>query len=175
MNNPCAPSERQLLAWQDIAAPPKLFPADIAHEYQNCIVEENPPGSVQRNAHEILGTEVVEELAVERGRVEESDGLQGRLKEAGVALYDHAYQNRAEHPFLPCLFFPQCEPRCRDSEEVRPIASIHKPREGRCPEPSRRTWSRKPQPFFDTFPRGRALINGRADKGGYEHARQRQD
>ena len=33
MNNPCAPSERQLLAWQDIAAPPKLFPADIAHEY----------------------------------------------------------------------------------------------------------------------------------------------
>jgi len=33
MNNPCVPSERQLLAWQDIAAPPKLFPADIAHEY----------------------------------------------------------------------------------------------------------------------------------------------
>ena len=28
MNNPGAPSERQLLAWQDIAAPPKLFPAD---------------------------------------------------------------------------------------------------------------------------------------------------
>ena len=33
MNNPCGPSERQLLAWQYIAAPPKLFPADIAHEH----------------------------------------------------------------------------------------------------------------------------------------------
>ena len=33
MNNPCGPSERQLLAWQDIAAPPEFFPADIAHEH----------------------------------------------------------------------------------------------------------------------------------------------
>jgi hypothetical protein len=31
MNNPGAPSERQVLA-QDIAAPPKLFPTDIADE-----------------------------------------------------------------------------------------------------------------------------------------------
>ena len=118
---------------------------------------------------------MIEELAVEHGRIEESDGLQSRLKEAGVALDEHGYQNRAEHPFLPRLFFPQCEPRCRDSEEVRPIASIHEAREGRCPEPCRRAWSRKPQPLLNIVPRGRALINGRADKGGHEHARQRQD
>src|SRR6266852_534077 len=175
MNNPCAPSERQLLAWQDIAAPPKLFPADIAHEHQNCIVDENPPSSLQRNAHEIFRAEVAEELAMERRRIEESDGLQSRLEEAGVALDEHPYQNRAEHPFLSRLFFPQCEPRCRDSEEVLPIASIHKAREGCCPEPCRCTWSRKPQPFLNTFPRDRALINGRADKSSCQHARQRQD
>jgi len=68
-------------------------------------------GSLQRHTHEILRTEVVEELAVELRRIEESDGLQSRLKkEAGVALDEHAYQNRAEHPFLLRLFFPQCEP-----------------------------------------------------------------
>ena len=109
-------------------------------------------------------------LAVERGRIEESDGLQSRLKEAGVALDEHGYQDRAEHPFLTRLFFPQCEPRCRESEEVRPIASIHKAREGRCPEPNRCNWARKAQPFLNTFPRERALINDRADKGGHEHA-----
>ena len=108
MDNPCGPSERQLLAWQDIAAPPKLFPADIAHEYYNCIVDENLPGSLQRNTHEIVRTEVVEEFAVECRRIEESDGLQSRLKEAGVALDEHAYQNRNVHPFLNRLFFPKC-------------------------------------------------------------------
>src|ERR1700704_4067470 len=99
MNDPCSPSERQFLAWQDIAAPPKLLPADIAHENQNGIVDEDPPGSLQRNTHEIFRTEAAEELVVERGRIEESDGLQRRLKEAGVALDEHGHQNRAEHPF----------------------------------------------------------------------------
>ena len=135
----------------------------------------NPPGFLQRNTHEIPGAEVTEEFAVEHGWIEESDGPQCRLKEAGVALYEHGYQNPAEHPFLPRFFPPQSEPRCRDGDEVRPIASVHKAREGHSPEPSRCTWSRKAQPFLNTFPRERALINGRADKGGHEHARQRQD
>jgi hypothetical protein len=29
--------------------------------------------------------------------------------------------------------------------------------------------------LLDTFPRDRALINGRANKGGHEHARERQN
>src|ERR1700745_273846 len=107
MNSPCGRSERQFLAWQDIAAPPKLFPANIAHEHQNCIVDENPPGSMQRNTHEVRGAEAIEELAVEHGGVEESDGLKSRLKEAGAALDEHGYQNRAKHPFLSCLFCQQ--------------------------------------------------------------------
>jgi len=41
---------------------------------------------LQRHTHEILRTEVAEELAVERRRIEESDRRQSRLKEAGVAL-----------------------------------------------------------------------------------------
>ena len=62
---------------------------------------------MQRNTHEIPGAEMIEELAVEHGRIEESDGLQSRLKEAGVALDEHGYQNRTEHPFLTRLFFPR--------------------------------------------------------------------
>src|ERR1700686_1227358 len=72
MDNPPSPAESQFLPGQHITPPPQFLPADVTHQHHDSIVDGNPPGTLQRDAHEIVGAEMAEELGVEPRRVEES-------------------------------------------------------------------------------------------------------
>src|ERR1700674_2290066 len=106
MDNPPSPAEARFMPGQHITPPPQFLPADVAHQHHDSIVDGNPPGTLQRDAHEIVRTEMTEELGVEPRRVEESYRLQCGLKQRGVSLDERAYQNRNEQPLLPRPLFP---------------------------------------------------------------------
>src|SRR5260221_12804116 len=72
MDNPRSRDKCQFLSGQNITAPPQFLPTDVAHQHHNSVVDGNPPGSVQRKTHEIVGTEMAEELAVESRRIKKS-------------------------------------------------------------------------------------------------------
>src|ERR1700730_17533903 len=93
VDNPGGLTERELLARQHITSPPQFLPADVTHKHHNGVVHENPPSPLQRDAHEIVRTETIEKLVVERGSIEESDGLQSWLKDACAPLEQGTYQN----------------------------------------------------------------------------------
>ncbi len=144
MDNPRGLSGREFLARKHITAPPQLLPPDIAHKDHDDIVNENPPSPMQRNAHEIFRTEMIEKLVVEPRSIEQSDGLQSWSKHARTPLEDRGYQNHSEYPDLAIVLFPKGKPGCRNCKQVLPITSIHEARECSCPDPSRRVGSREP-------------------------------
>jgi hypothetical protein len=75
MDNPRSPAEGQFLPGQHITAPPQFLPADVAHQHHDSVIDGNPPGPVQGNTHEIVWTEMAEELAVEPRRMKKSRRL----------------------------------------------------------------------------------------------------
>src|SRR2546425_11312854 len=69
-------------------------------------VHENPPCPLQRDAHEVLWSEMAEELAVKPRRIEESYGLESGLKESSITLDEHGRQDANECPLAACFLFP---------------------------------------------------------------------
>src|ERR1700693_28673 len=107
MDDPCSPAKCQFLSRQYVTAPPQFFAADVTHEHYKCIVDENPPCSLQRDAHAVLWAEMAEELAVKPRRIKESYGLESGLKEPSVTLDEYGRQSPNECQPATGFLFPK--------------------------------------------------------------------
>src|ERR1700680_4395086 len=104
MHHPGPPAKCQLLSRQHITAPPQFFSSDVANQHHNSVVHRNPPGSLQRDPHEVPWTEMPEKLTVERRRLKESHRLQSELQDTGVALDQCGYRHGGKRRLLALLF-----------------------------------------------------------------------